>query len=63
MLKLKTFLLIFLLTFSLGIAGVSNPVDLDNTESLGLNGTEDSVGYRVAEIEKHFHNIVMKIRG
>jgi len=28
----------------------------DNVESLGLNGENDSLGYRVAEIEKHFHN-------
>ena len=29
---------------------------LDNDESLGLSGKHNSIGYRVAEIEKHFHN-------
>lgn len=28
----------------------------DNITSLGLNGTHNSVGYRVAEIEKHIHS-------
>ena len=28
----------------------------DNIESLGLNGKHDSLGYRVAEIEKHLHS-------
>ena len=33
-----------------------NTFRLDNDESLGLSGTHDSLGYKVAEIEKHFHN-------
>ena len=31
-------------------------VALDNDVSLGLSGTHNSIGFRVAEIEKHFHN-------
>jgi len=30
---------------------------LDNAPSSGLAGTEDSIGYKVTEIEKHFHNV------
>lgn len=29
---------------------------VDEVESLGLEGVHDSVGYRVAEIERHFHS-------
>ena len=28
----------------------------DNDVSLGLSGTHNSIGFRIAEIEKHFHN-------
>jgi hypothetical protein len=37
---------------------VSQLVDYDTRASLGLAGTVDSLGYRVAEIEKHFHNSI-----
>jgi hypothetical protein len=30
--------------------------NLDKDVSLGLSGTDDSIGYRLAEIEKHFYN-------
>ena len=29
---------------------------VDEVESLGLEGVHDSVGYRIAEIERHFHS-------
>lgn len=38
-------------------AAISSQTDkIDNAPSEGLAGTPDSVGYRVEEIEKHFHN-------
>lgn len=37
-----------------GLVATSNPID--GTVSSGLSGTVDSIGYRVAELERHFHN-------
>lgn len=37
---------------------ILNEVDkIDRVAVSGLSGTEDSLGYKIAELEKHFHNI------
>lgn len=42
------------LALSAGVGIVSGAID--GTESSGLDGTHDSLGYRVAEIERHLHS-------
>lgn len=50
----KIVLIFFLLAFC--FCNIDNVNDADSYISPGLSGVKDSVGYRVNEIERHFHN-------
>lgn len=52
---LKKLIILTLILLSLSFANLKF-WNGDNVESLGLNGEHDSLGYRVAEIETHFHS-------